>query len=224
MPIPSSPSSRASSPPPPPAAPLRPPAAGRPPRETFDPIAGALAYLFPGAGHFYLGHRARAACICVGVLSLFIGGLFIGGIDVIDRRDNTIWFVGQALAGPIAFGVDALHQARKVMGPTKQLDGTTRLMLRDPYPDEGLGADGRAVPLPPGATPAMTRSLGRMNELGTLFTTIAGMLNLIVIIDAAFQARVSTLRALGLQSTLADANRGIGAPQTIDASLKPGGR
>jgi hypothetical protein len=70
----------------------------------------------------------------------------------------------------------------------------------------------------------MTRSLGRMNELGTLFTTIAGMLNLIVIIDAAFHTRVSALRALGLQTTFADTERPLGAPQTIDASLRPEAR
>ena len=35
----------------------------------------------------------------------------------------------------------------------------------------------------------VTDSLARMNELGTLFATIAGMLNLIVFIDAAVHGR-----------------------------------
>ena len=37
--------------------------------------------------------------------------------------------------------------------------------------------------------PAIRKSLGRMNELGTLYSAIAGMLNLIAIIDAAWHGR-----------------------------------
>ena len=73
--------------------------------------------------------------------------------------------------------------------------------LRTPYPEvrdasgkvitpaEVRGADGRVVPAPPGQGPASSKSLGRMNELGTLFATIAGMLNLIVIIDATLHTK-----------------------------------
>lgn len=219
MPIPQAPS-RATAPPAAPRAPVAP----AKPAEVFDPVAAFLAYLFPGAGHFYLGQRARAVCIAAGVLSLFMGGLLIGGIDVIDRKDNTIWFVGQALTGPIAFGMDAAHQSMKVVGPTKQLDGRVVDTLRDPYPGEVRDPAGHAAPAPNSAPAPLGHALGRMNELGTLFATIAGMLNLIVIIDAAFHTRVSPLRALGLQTTFADAERRRGGPQTIDASLKPGAR
>jgi hypothetical protein len=37
--------------------------------------------------------------------------------------------------------------------------------------------------------PPYTKSLGRANELGTLFCTIAGFMNLICIIDAAWRRR-----------------------------------
>ena len=42
-------------------------------------LAMALAYLVPGAGHFYLGYRARAAAFFVIVLMLFVIGLSIDG-------------------------------------------------------------------------------------------------------------------------------------------------
>ena len=43
-------------------------------------IAGVvLAYLVPGAGHFYLGHRSRALAFFVIVTGLFVLGLSLDG-------------------------------------------------------------------------------------------------------------------------------------------------
>jgi hypothetical protein len=42
-------------------------------------VAMVLAYLVPGAGHFYLGYRARAAAFFAIVLLLFSLGLAIDG-------------------------------------------------------------------------------------------------------------------------------------------------
>jgi hypothetical protein len=200
MPIPTSPS-RPSAPSVPPAA-AKARAASSHPKETFNPGAALAACLFPGAGQFLLGDRARAACIAVGVLSLFFGGMLIGGIDVIDRKEDTIWFAGQALVGPLAFGVDYVHQ-----NFLKVTDLGGR--LRTANPGEVRDPSGRPAPAPAGVPPPNSKSLGRMNELGTLFSTIAGMLNLIVIIDAAFRPRVSALRSLGLHTGVADAERGV---------------
>jgi hypothetical protein len=145
-----------------------------------------LAFAFPGLGHWYLGEKRRAVLIASGILGLFVGGLLIGGIDAVDRRENTIWFAGQALVGPITFGVDYIHQHHlKVVSK----DAAGREVLRSPWPHEVRGPDGRPRPAEPGQGPSSSVSLGRMNELGTLFSTIAGMLNLLVIIDAAMHGR-----------------------------------
>jgi len=171
-----------------------------------QPIAGVLAIVLPGLGHWYLGYPRRARLIAAGVLGMFVSGLFIGGIDVVDRREDFPWFVGQALVGPIAFGVDWVHQNQyKVRVPASG--------LRSAYPNEyrqpGTGlpvittldpATGLPVARLTGTSPVAgstlspawppnVKSLGRMNELGTLFCTIAGMLNLICIVDAAFSRR-----------------------------------
>ena len=154
------------------------------PEEEFQPIAGLLAVLLPGLGHFFLGERKSGVMIAVGVLGLFFGGMLIGGIDVIDRQEDTIWFAGQALVGPIAFGIDYYHQNYlKVVEHTP--GGPIR---RTAYPGETRGPGGSAVPSAPGIKPPNSKSLGRMNELGTLFATLAGMLNLIAIIDALLHA------------------------------------
>jgi hypothetical protein len=196
-------------------------------RDEFNPGAAFAACILPGAGHFLLGDRPRAICIGVGVLSLFFGGVLIGGIDVIDRKEDTIWFAGQALVGPIAFGVDYLHQNQfKVMDSGRLR--TANPEIRDASgklvsPGEVRDPSGRPAAAPPGTPPPNSKSLGRMNELGTLFATIAGMLNLIAIIDAAFRPRVSPLRALGLQ-TLADGERGTARPQPVITPRREGPR
>jgi hypothetical protein len=174
-------------------------------RETFQPFAAILAFVFPGAGHLYLGSPRRAALIALGILSLFFGGLLIGGIDVVDRTDNPInlfgrqiagpWFIGQAFVGPLTFAVDHLHQTRfKVIDPATRLPRTAEPEIRNSAgdlvrPAEVRGPDGVARIGNPGDRPPASQSIGRMNELGTLFIAIAGMLNLIAILDAAFAAR-----------------------------------
>ncbi len=147
--------------------------------EQFDPIALVLACVLPGLGHWYLGEKKRAILIATGVLGLFLGGMLIGGLDVVDSKEDTIWFVGEALVGPLAFGADYYHQNHlkvHVAGPQK---------MRSALPGEIRNPDGTPGVAAPGQNPPNTKSLGRMNELGTLFSTIAGMMNLIVIIDAA---------------------------------------
>jgi hypothetical protein len=71
------------------------------------------------------------------------------------------WVVGQFLCGPVSIAASALsvHEAR----------------LRDP------GEDGNGQPIQ--SVPA---SHSRSWEIGTLYTAVAGMLNLLAIIDATF--------------------------------------
>jgi len=138
------------------------------------------------------GERTRGLLVSLGVLWLFFGGMLVGGIDVIDSREDRIWFVGQALVGPIAFGVDYAHQNYfKVRDPKSG-------EFRSAYPGEGRDPKtGIAVA---GGSPPNRKSIAKINELGTLFATIAGMLNLIAMIDAAFP----TARAGGRRLTPSD--------------------
>src|SRR5690606_25947878 len=80
------------------------------PRERLDLLAGLVAAVLPGAGHIYLGEVRRGILAAAGVLGLFFGGMLLGGIDVIDSREDRLWFFVQALVGPVAVGVDWYHQ------------------------------------------------------------------------------------------------------------------
>lgn len=152
----------------------------------FNPLAGLAAVAFPGLGHFLFGDRRRGIFAASGVLGLFFGGILIGGIDVIDRQESKFWFMGQALVGPMAFGVNHIHQTQfKVID--RDTSGTLR--HRAALPDEARDPGGAPRPLQPGEKPPNIRSLAKVNEIGTLFSTIGGMLNLIIILDAMIPIR-----------------------------------
>lgn len=135
--------------------------------QTLQPVAGILACLFPGLGHWYLDSFRRGALICLGVMGLFVGGMLIGGIDVVDRREDKWWFVLQAGVGPTAFLVDRWHDQHR-------------------RPDAGRSAG--LTPPTPGSGLEVGKSLGRVNEVGSLFAAMAGLLNLIAVIDAFWHA------------------------------------
>lgn len=143
--------------------------------ETFQPIAMLLAVALPGLGHAYLGEIKRAGLIFVSIMGLFWGGILIGGIDVIDRVEDQWWFVLQAGVGPTAFAVNSVHQNSFKLEFRE--GGRTSRQSGRPNPEENPGGV---------AAPAM-KSLGRVNEVGSLYAAMAGMLNLIVIIDAAWR-------------------------------------
>ncbi len=166
------------------------------PPDHFQPVAALLALALPGAGHLYLGFVHRGLLIGAGVLSLFFGGLLVGGVDSVDANEDRIWFIGQALVGPVAFGANYVNQT--VFKGWAVDNRTNRQVLRAPRPGESL----KVEEFPPGqtrrvivqgGTPPITKSLGRASELGTLMAALAGMMNLLVIIDAAFSCRASAL-------------------------------
>jgi hypothetical protein len=130
-----------------------------------------LALTLPGLG--YVAHRqvGRGVCVFVGVMGLFLSGLLVGGINVVDRQEDGLWFIAQAMTGPVAFAADHFHQTTyKVadVGPP-----------RSPTPEEWLDWQG------PGPRPARP-SIGKVNDAGSLFVAMAGMMNLIAILDCLF--------------------------------------
>lgn len=124
----------------------RPPHSINPAR--FDPICLVLAWIWPGLGHLWMGQKRRGFLIMTGVVCMFVFGVLIGGVDVIDRENDALWFVPQVLAGPLAFGIDYLNLTFVKTG---------------------------RIGMP---------SIGRVNELGTLYTALAGLMNLAAMIDA----------------------------------------
>lgn len=152
----------------------------------FNPVAGIAAAIFPGAGHLVLGRHKRAFFAMVGVMGLFFFGLLLGGIDAIDSKQDKFWFFGQALVGPPTLVVDYIHQNKfKAYGYGSEI-------MRTGKPGEHrVIENGRPVWEPltyaeieSGMGPPNVPGLGRLNEIAMLSIVLAGMLNLIVFLDA----------------------------------------
>lgn len=168
-----------------------------PPHTDFNPLAGLAALVFPGAGHLVLGRTKRAVLVCVGVMGLFLFGLLIGGIDSIDSKNDRVWFFGQALVGAPTVIVDYVHQSQ-----FKAADPNNPSIIRSGFPGEQrVIQSGQAIwqPLTPeqiesGMGPPNVPGLGRINEIAMLSIVLAGMLNLIVFLDALMPTPEKTLR------------------------------
>jgi Family of unknown function (DUF6677) len=124
-------------------------------------IAGAIAaWLVPGLGHWLLGQRRRGLILLASIGFLWLGGFFIGGVGVFDRKNHPVWYMGQMLIAPSVV-VEGWHRS---------LQGTDAM---PPRPDV--------------QNIAYEPSYGHVHEQGVLYTALAGMLNLLAIMDVLYQ-------------------------------------
>ncbi len=123
--------------------------------------AAVLGWVLPGLGHFVLGQTARGLILAVTIGSLWMGGLLIGGITVIDRQNHPAWFVGQMGVAP-SWVVNRVHDN-----------------LRSRWQREAGTS--------PDAEPGYIVAYGKPEEQGILYTALAGLLNLLAIIDVLFR-------------------------------------
>jgi hypothetical protein len=152
-------------------------------------LAAFLAWLWPGAGHLYQGRYAKGILFMVVVLGMFSFGLLIGEGRVVyaswtptDRRWQYLCQLGVGLPA-----LPALIQARRVFwAPPHPPDP----MQFEAPPDPRLWNGFMAPPEQP-VKPEQPDELAewhlRMShrfELGTLYTMIAGLLNVLAIYDA----------------------------------------
>ncbi len=139
-----------------------------PPQTTLRFAAAVAAWVFPGLGHLLIGQRARGFILMGTIGGLWTLGLLIGGISVIEHRDQDgklrPWFLGQMLLAP-TLPVDYLH-----------------LKLRSDH----IAEFGR-LPLPDDPTIPYVPAIGRTHEQGTLYTSLAGLLNLLAILHVSCQ-------------------------------------
>ena len=139
-------------------------------RTTLNFRAAVLGWILPGLGHASLGDRRRGILVGGGVLGLFLGGLLIGGLDVVDRREDHLWFLAQAGAGPVAWVADYANANLVASGRFGEL-------LEAPHPDP-MAPRGTVVEV------SSLKSLAHPNEMGTLFAAMAGLMNVVAVLDA----------------------------------------
>ncbi len=169
-----------------------------PPQPQWNPHAAVAGWVLPGLGHFILGQKKRGIVLGAAILSLWMGGILIGGISVVDRYDRvepaddnypeapsrSWWFWGQAMIAP-SLAVDYLREKMLRNHVGEMGYGEVQYGSRHPYrgnPRRTLVPQDNPADLPPPYEP----SFGKVAEQGTLYTALAGMLNLLAMIDVLY--------------------------------------
>ena len=137
-------------------------------------VAALLAWLVPGAGHLYQGRNAKGLLFGVCILGTFFYGLLLGKGQVVyasweprpGARALTNLF--QPFVCQLGVGLPALPAVIEGMR-----------FHRGQPPLLGI-----MVPPTPEQLNNLHRDLHRYFELGTFYTVIAGLLNILVIFDA----------------------------------------
>jgi hypothetical protein len=133
---------------------------------TFPPPLVALAgWLIPGAGYWLIGQRIRAITVGVTILVLFTLGILIAGMRVVQAPD---------MSGP---GSTLQRVLQRPWFIGQVLSGPVGLISA--YISEQLSQS---------PTYRAVEAKARLAEIGTLYTAVAGMLNLLTIIDASHRA------------------------------------
>jgi len=160
-----------------------------------DPaLAGLLAWLIPGLGHWYQGRRAKAVLYFICIMGLFSYGVYLGGSNqpCLDGRgkigygravyfawrhdDHNLWYLGQVGVGLPA--LPALIQANRMGNHERVWCGGFMAPPR-------LGNVPRDDPnFDQPTLNEINRVLNRYFELAGFFTVIAGLLNVLAIYDA----------------------------------------
>ncbi len=69
------------------------------------PWVALLAWLLPGLGHWWIGHRSRAVIFFVVTGVTFWGGVAVAGVrTAVTQRDNGLWIAAQLCLGPQTLG------------------------------------------------------------------------------------------------------------------------
>jgi hypothetical protein len=138
--------------------------------------AALLAWLWPGAGHLYQRRYAKGVLFMICILTLYFFGLALGDGHVVyaswtkeDRRWHYFCQLGVGL--PALPAVGQAYRVNKKHKPP--LCGG--LMAPPRQPQFNDGHDELAQ---------WHNALGSKFELGTLYTMIAGLLNVLAIYDA----------------------------------------
>ena len=129
-------------------------------------LAVFFGWMLPGLGHYVIGQRRRAGLLAASIGGLWLIGVLIGGVAVIDNRSSTeagskiqLWFFGQMLVGPSV----AVHFIRG------------NILHRQNNPTD------------PASFLTYEPSYGRVYEHGVLLTALAGLLNLLACIDVLYR-------------------------------------
>jgi hypothetical protein len=197
------------------------------------PLVALAGWLVPGAGYWLIGQRARALVVGVTILTLFFSGILLGGVRaiqvpgygedggrlyaVVEKRrvsedrvlvSSTVkeHKVGQETPGGVWVGTHIRMLLPEIgnkpwsicqvmAGPAALASGAWSVWASRPVVHED-----KSISPAPGVL-----SHSRVNEIAVLYTAVAGMLNLLTMIDAAGRADEAMAARSGQHSRLVGA-------------------
>jgi len=160
-------------------------------------LAGVLAWLLPGLGHWYQGRKAKAILFFCCIILIFVAGCYFGsdkdyGIarvvyvfwkkdadkhkefnEPVEISESRLYFIPQASIGIAA--IPALIQSRRVSGG------------EEPYWGGFMAPPSTKSIIEPGKNPNLNQLIARLHrffDIGTIYTVVAGLMNVLVIFDA----------------------------------------
>jgi hypothetical protein len=164
-----------------------------------DPrLAAFLAWLVPGMGHIYQGRTGKGVLFFVCIVGTFFYGLYIGGgrvvyastAPVFSRQFLERWqYICQVGAGlPALPAIVQRERMRAEKPPLPILGDVMRPPRAFPPPGESFVSKDQTDPKNtvqhPDELSKWNYDLGDYFEIGTVFTVIAGLLNILAIYDA----------------------------------------
>ncbi|MCL2624269.1 MAG: hypothetical protein FWD31_11450 [Planctomycetaceae bacterium] len=146
-------------------------------------LAAFLAWLVPGLGHWYQNRREKAVLFFLCIMSVFLFGCFLGSdreygpARVVyakwNKGERRLFFIPQAFIGVAA--IPAVIQENLVK---QGLPPRWRGLMAPPNSHSAAKPNGNPT------LNNLYYNLGRYFELGTIFTVIAGFMNILVVFDA----------------------------------------
>ena len=141
------------------------------------PLIAAAGWLVPGLGYALIGERKRAIFCGSAILALFVLGILIAGVRCVDvpgyDANGALKRVGPRSsellisASPFRSIMDRPWYIPQILaGPVTIGASIWSVSVSDDYP----------------------KSTARLWDIGTLYTAVAGMLNLLVMMDCAHRA------------------------------------
>ncbi len=153
-----------------------------------DPrLAAFLAWLLPGLGHFYQGRTGKGVLFFVCIIGTFMYGMYIGDGRVVYASQSPLarwqYFCQLGVGLPV---LPAIVQRNRVMHGKQALFGGE--FMRPPLMRGDFRSMDQSDPpkevIHPDELAQWNHDLGERFEIGTVFTVIAGLLNVLVIYDA----------------------------------------
>jgi hypothetical protein len=137
------------------------------------PLAAFLAWLVPGLGHYYQGRTGKAILYAVCILGLYVVGMIMGQGKIVYWR----WV--NPMNNPEKFCLYYLGQFFVGL-PSLPAMIQSILIQRGHEPILwGFMAEPSQIDLN-----ALQNRLGKLVEIGSIYTCIAGLLNILAIYDA----------------------------------------